>query len=82
MSLSPVMNVREVARYVKLSESTIRTLIRLGEIPYVKIRRRYIFHSEQIDRWLMANAVVPKPCGSDEDATAREVGRIVSDLSR
>lgn len=47
-----VFNVKEVAEYLSVSESTIRKLIREKEIPYFRIFSKILFDKEIIDNWI------------------------------
>ena len=47
-----VLFVEDLAKLIGLPANTIRKLARKGEIPSVKIGRRYMFTAESIDRFL------------------------------
>ncbi len=47
-----VMNVKEVAEYLKCSESSIRNLVRDKQIPNFRIGSKLNFNRETIDRWV------------------------------
>jgi len=47
-----VMNVKEVAEYLKCSESSIRNLVRDKKIPVFKINTKLNFNKEAIDNWV------------------------------
>ncbi len=47
-----LMTVKDIARYLGLSERTIYTMIKQGEIPYIKVGGQYRFNQEKIDEWL------------------------------
>ncbi|MBN2325937.1 MAG: helix-turn-helix domain-containing protein [Candidatus Omnitrophica bacterium] len=49
---SELMNVNEVARYLKLSVKAIYELTHLEKIPFTKIGRRLRFRRAAIDAWL------------------------------
>ncbi|MDI6715981.1 MAG: helix-turn-helix domain-containing protein [Actinomycetota bacterium] len=51
-SYQSLMTVKDVAKYLGLSERTIYGMIKRGEIPYVKAGRRYRFSQEKIEEWL------------------------------
>lgn len=42
----------EAARYVGVSERTLRSLVAERKIPFVRIRRRIIFRLVDLDRWI------------------------------
>lgn len=47
-----VMNVEEVAKYLKCSMSKIRNMVRDSEIPHFRIGNRLNFKRETIDNWI------------------------------
>ena len=47
-----IMNVKEVAEYLKCSESSIRNLVRDKQIPNFRIGSKLNFNRETIDRWV------------------------------
>lgn len=47
-----LMDVQEVADYLNLSTRTIYSMIKQGEIPYVRISGRYRFAKSDIERWV------------------------------
>lgn len=47
-----VMNVKEVAIYLKCSESTIRNMVRDKKIPVFKINSKLNFNKDAIDNWI------------------------------
>ena len=47
-----LMTVEEVAKYLKVEESTVYTWAKLRKIPAIKIGRFWRFKKEDIDRWL------------------------------
>ena len=51
-SVPPVMNVEEVAAYLRVAPATIYRLAKRGEIPGAKVGRSWRFQKESIDRWL------------------------------
>ena len=62
-ALTRVMNVDEVARYLKVVPDTIYRKARRGEIPAVKMGKVWRFPKETLDRWLNDSAMetVRKP---------------------
>ena len=48
---SPYLNIREAAKYLRVSTSTIRRLIDERELPCPKIRGRIIFKKATLDRY-------------------------------
>ncbi len=47
-----ILTVKEVADYLSCSISTIRSLVRKGEIPYFRIGTKLNFNKEAIDNWV------------------------------
>lgn len=47
-----VFNVKEVAKYLSVSESTIRKLVRENDIPYYRIYSKILFDKDIINLWL------------------------------
>jgi len=47
-----LMTVEEVAKYLKVEQSTIYTWAKEGKIPGIKIGRFWRFKEEDIDKWL------------------------------
>jgi excisionase family DNA binding protein len=47
-----VMNVSEVAAYLRVSEATIYRLAQAGQIPSGKVGRAWRFRREAIDSWI------------------------------
>ena len=50
---SLLMTLEEVARYLRLHNSTIYRLARAGVIPGVKIGGQWRFNQERVDEWLV-----------------------------
>lgn len=47
-----VLTLEELAKYLKISRSTLYKLVRSRRIPGRKIGRSWRFHKSTIDRWL------------------------------
>ena len=47
-----LMTVEEVAKYLKVEESTVYTWARQRKVPAIKISRFWRFRKEDIDKWL------------------------------
>ncbi|MFC4409441.1 helix-turn-helix domain-containing protein [Chungangia koreensis] len=48
-----VLTVKEVAEMLGVSNTTIYTMVRLGEIPHAKARNKILFHRETVEHWLI-----------------------------
>jgi len=57
---SDVMNIDELAEYLRLPKPTAYKLAQSGGLPGRKAGRQWRFHKEAIDRWLSENPVVGK----------------------
>ena len=52
----PVMAIADLAKYLKLSTSTLYKLCAEGKIPGTKVGRHWRFHRQVIDKWLGQDA--------------------------
>lgn len=50
--MEDVFNVKELARYLHCSESTIRKLLRNNKIPSFRVACRIFFKKKLIDAWI------------------------------
>ena len=50
--MAQLMNVEELAEYVRLNKRTIYRLLKKGNIPAVKVGHKWRFNKEAIDKWL------------------------------
>ena len=48
----PVLTIDELAKYLKISKSSLYKLVKDGKVPGQKVGRHWRFHRETIDRWL------------------------------
>lgn len=48
----PVMTIHDLAKYLKLSTSTLYKLCGEGKVPGQKVGRHWRFRRDTIDRWL------------------------------
>ena len=46
--LEPLWTVEEVAEYLRLEPNTVRAMARRGELPAIKLGRRWRFHNSAI----------------------------------
>ena len=53
-----VMNVGEVAAYLRVSQATIYRLAQAGQIPCGKVGRAWRFRKKTIDLWISGNPEV------------------------
>lgn len=47
-------NVKELASYIGIGESTTRSLIYQKKIPFYKIGSKYFFRKQAIDNWILS----------------------------
>lgn len=50
-----VMTIDDLAKYLKLSTSTLYKLCAEGKVPGQKVGRHWRFHRTVIDQWLCSN---------------------------
>ena len=55
--MAQVMNVDEVARYLRVVPDTIYRRARRGEIPAVKVGKVWRFPKDTLDKWLNDSAL-------------------------
>ena len=65
-----VMNVHEVARYLRLSEAKIYRMAKAGTIPAFQIGRAWRFRKDLIDAWIVRLSAVPVVAAHVEDKSA------------
>jgi excisionase family DNA binding protein len=51
-SFEPLLDCHETARLLHLHRKTVERLAREGELPAVKIGKRWLFRASEIDRWM------------------------------
>ena len=51
-----LMTIREVARYLSLSEKTVYRLIQAGKLPAAKIGGQWRFDQKMLDDWVAEQA--------------------------
>jgi excisionase family DNA binding protein len=54
-----IMNVTEAAKYLRVSESIIRRLVKQTRIPYFKIEGRYLFNKLKLVEWISTLTINP-----------------------
>lgn len=47
-----IFNVKELTKYLYVSESTVRKLVREKKIPHFRIISKILFDKEQVDNWI------------------------------
>jgi excisionase family DNA binding protein len=46
------LTVKELESLTGISQSTIYTMVREGQIPHIRVRNRIMFHKPTIEAWL------------------------------
>jgi excisionase family DNA binding protein len=54
-----VLTVADAARFLRISESVVRRLIRERRIPHFKIEGRYLFYRPVLEEWMRSLTIVP-----------------------
>lgn len=47
-----ILNVEELAKYLKRSPSSVRNLVMRRQLPFRKAGGRLLFFKEEIDKWI------------------------------
>ena len=55
--MARLMTVKEVARYLRVTERTIYRLLKRGDIPATRVGRQWRFERTFIDEWLRQNII-------------------------
>ena len=56
-----MMNIEEVAQYLKMSERAIYDWVKTGKIPAFKLGNTWRFKKSEIDGWMESNRTGPSP---------------------
>ena len=56
-----MMNIEEVAQYLKMSERAIYDWVKTGKIPAFKLGNTWRFKKSEIDGWMESNRTGPTP---------------------
>ena len=59
MDYPQILNVRDTAKFLRVSESIIRRLVREQRIPFFKIEGRYLFSRAVIENWVKELSITP-----------------------
>lgn len=56
--LKSVYTVKELSDYLGVSTDSIYAMVRENQLPYIRVRRRILFHGEAIQSWIkVTNAI-------------------------
>ena len=59
---SSVLTIDELAKYLKISKSTLYKLAQEGSVPAQKVGEHWRFHKEAVDEWLRKRGpIAPSP---------------------
>lgn len=50
--ITPLLDIGEEARLLRVKKSTLHKWVCYKKIPYLKIRRRTLFHREELEKWI------------------------------
>jgi len=64
-----IMNAPEVADFLRVSESTIRKLVKEKRIPYFKLEGRYLFYRGTIETWVSDLTIEPEKGSIEGEAS-------------
>jgi excisionase family DNA binding protein len=51
-----IMNVREVAAYLRVSEAKVYRMAKAGDMPVIRMGKSWRFRSDLIDEWIRRTA--------------------------
>ncbi|MEC0329334.1 helix-turn-helix domain-containing protein [Paenibacillus macerans] len=54
------LTVTETAELIGVHRNTVYNLVREGQIPYVRVRDRILFHRDVVEAWLRGETVHAK----------------------
>jgi excisionase family DNA binding protein len=61
MELERLLNNTEAAKLLNISPFSMRGKVSRKEIPYIKVGRRTLFSPTDLQAWVEANKVQPRP---------------------
>ncbi len=53
----PTLTIKELAKYLNVTERTIYNLLERGELPGFKVGANWRFRKEDIDKWIEQNMI-------------------------
>ncbi len=59
-ALEKWVNLKDIAEYLSVSEDTVRTWVRKGDIPFSRAGKRYKFKISEVEEWMRSSAVNQK----------------------
>ena len=79
-----LMNIRELAVYLNMKQSTIYALVERRQIPHIRIGKLVRFNLQQVNTWLASLTVLPDEAVRRKDnyrgfrRSSREIDNIVN----
>jgi excisionase family DNA binding protein len=67
-SREAVLTVADAARFLRISESVVRRLIRERRIPHFRIDGRYLLYRPAVESWISSILVLPGGCSNAQEA--------------
>ena len=58
--MGQLMDVNELAGYLKLEKQTLYNWLHQHKLPAIKVGRLWRFDKDRVDRWLASNSVEPE----------------------
>jgi excisionase family DNA binding protein len=79
--MQKLLTVKEVAEYLRLRRQTVVRKAEKGEIPAIKVCRRWRFPQDELEEWLRRGGMVP---AGDKRISLKtyHMGEIIGTLSR
>jgi len=68
-NLSEFLTVRELAQWIKLSESHIYFMVNKKKIPFAKLGGKLLFEREKIRKWIESNSNTVTPVKKKKEKT-------------
>lgn len=65
------LTVSEAASLIGVSDMTVYTMVKLKEIPHVRIRNKILFYRPIIERWLMDGGTIKETVRGEQDDPSR-----------
>jgi excisionase family DNA binding protein len=60
VKIPSVLSVKELSDYLRVSTDSIYTMVRENQIPFLRVRRRILFHKHAVDSWILGNSKAPQ----------------------
>ena len=57
MNIEKWVNLEDVAVHLSLSQDTVRTWIKEGQLPFYKAGKRYKFKISEVDEWVRTGKI-------------------------